>query len=116
MARRVAESAAALVALRNVMQRVQQACDHAHRPASQLSSKHIPFVLLLLLLFFFFFFFLFFFLLFFTLLELRLLDFTQSLLRVCFSCLFNNRLASGIFKTLGLFCFHIQQNKWQICE
>ncbi|KAH8949093.1 hypothetical protein BDL97_10G012700 [Sphagnum fallax] len=35
MARRVAESAAALVALRNVMQRVQQACDHAHRPASQ---------------------------------------------------------------------------------
>jgi hypothetical protein len=86
MARRVAESAAALVALRNVMQRVQQACDHAHRPASQVSSKHIPFVLLLL---FFFFFVLFFFLLFFTLLELPLLDFTQSLLRVCFSCVFS---------------------------
>jgi uncharacterized BrkB/YihY/UPF0761 family membrane protein len=87
MARRVAESAAALVALRNVMQRVQQACDHAHRPASQVSSKHIPFVLLLLL--FFFFFLLFFFLLFFTLLEPRLLDFTQRLLRVCFSCVFS---------------------------
>jgi uncharacterized BrkB/YihY/UPF0761 family membrane protein len=85
MARRVAESAAALVALRNVMQRVQQACDHAHRPASQVSSKHIPFVLLLL----FFFFVLFFFLLFFTLLEPRLLDFTQNLLRVCFSCVFS---------------------------
>jgi hypothetical protein len=82
MARRVAESAAALVALRNVMQRVQQACDHAHRPASQVSSKHVPFVLLLLLFFFFF-------VLFFTLLEPRLLDFTQSLLRVCFSCVFS---------------------------
>ncbi len=77
MARRVAESAAALVALRNVMQRVQQACDHAHRPASQVSSKHVPFVLLLLLF------------LFFPLLEPRLLDFTQSLLRVCFSCVFS---------------------------
>jgi uncharacterized BrkB/YihY/UPF0761 family membrane protein len=73
MARRVAESAAALVALRNVMQRVQQACDHAHRPASQVSSKHIPFVVCLLLLLFFFIV-LFFFLLFFTLHEPRLLD------------------------------------------
>jgi hypothetical protein len=86
MARRVAESAAALVALRNVMQRVQQACDHAHRPASQVSSKHIPFVVCLLA---FFFFLLFFFVLFFNLLELRLLDFTQSFLRVCFSCVFS---------------------------
>jgi hypothetical protein len=81
MARRVAESAAALVALRNVMQRVQQACDNAHRPASQVSSKHIPFA--------FFFFVLFFFLLFFTLFEPRLLDFTQGLLRVYFWCVFS---------------------------
>jgi hypothetical protein len=81
MARRVAESAAALVALRNVMQRVQQACDHAHRPASQVSSKYIPFVFL----FFFF-----------TLLEPRLLDFTQSLLSLFFVCLFNIILTTSL--------------------